>query len=301
MVMSTASEAEWVVLLEITDERKGSTIDPLSFARLVCSWATPIPTTLYSPKRYALQVALRATDAPLALSAAISLWKDAVRRSGLPEWQLVRAEIMTPEELEEELDAADSSARGEDMPRRLPFRTGDVVADDLLRRAFHDSDTGLPGRQLFLEDVRRALAPGASPSALHAMMIVHFEGLDTAGPSFGFSAPDATVVEVARRLTEGVRCADTVARVGPLDFALLIEVADVQNSDCVARRIVNLFHRAPLHDTQPSTFRASVGVAMSSSTDDPDQLILMAEAAAAAARQAGGNCHTTFTPDPDSV
>ncbi|MFN2555313.1 MAG: GGDEF domain-containing protein [Nitriliruptorales bacterium] len=297
--MSNESGAEWLVLLEAADSREGSAIDRSSFLQFVSSWATAAPTTLYTPNRYALQVVVRATDPPSALSVAISLWQDSLRRSELPEWQLVRAEIMTPEELEEELQAAE---RGRERLTSTPsFVTpGDVVAEDLLRHALHDSLTGLPGRELFLDEVGRALA-GASPSAVLALVIAQFDWLQTLDPSLGCSVRDDALVEIAGRLIHVVRRRDTIARVGPAEFALLIEVGDGRDADCLARRLVDLFRYAPIDESAPPAVRASVGVAMSSSTYDADQLILMAEVAVEVAREAGGDCYRTFAADPDSV
>jgi diguanylate cyclase (GGDEF)-like protein len=299
--VSLSSETtDWLVLLEAADKREGSTIDPSSFARLVSSWAAPVPTTLYSPSRYALQIAVRATDALSALSIAISLWKECLRRSQLPEWPLVRAEIMTPEELEQELQAADWNIHREDTLEQPPPRAGDVAADDLLRRALHDSVTGLPGREIFLDDARRALAARTSASPLLALLIVQLEAFDSVNRAARSSMPDDTLVETARRLTEVVRCRDTVARVGPGEFALLVEVQTGQDADCLARRIVDLLRCPPSGGDRPLAVRASVGVALSSSTDDADQLIHAAEWRSQSPQGRAAPATELSRPNPDS-
>jgi diguanylate cyclase (GGDEF)-like protein len=301
VTLGSETFTEWLVLLEAADTRGQSTIEWSSLARLVHSWATPVPTALYSPSRYALQVPVTATDPPSALSTAISLWKDSLHRSGLPQWPLVRAEVMTPEELELELQVAKCAGDGHDAPPQAPLSTPDVVADDLLRRALHDSGTGLPNRELFLDRVRRALATAMPAPAVPAIILVHVDGLDTVDRSLGCPASDDTLVEIAGRLGEVVRRDDTVARVGAAALAVLVEAAGVNDTECVARRIVDLFRCRSLDEGHPLPARASVGVAMASSTDDPDQLILMAEMAVAAAKDAGGDCHKTFASNPGSV
>lgn len=291
---------EWLVLLEAEDTAERSTIDPSSFARLVSSWATPEPTSLYTPTRYALQVAVSATDAPSALSAAISRWKDCLRRTALPEWPLVRAEIMTPEELEQELQALEWGGNGEDAPARLCPLAGDVAADDLLRRAFHDPVTGLPSRELFLDGVRRALASRTSASPPLAVLVVRIERFELVDGSLRRSLADETVVAVAGRLIEMVRRGDTVARVGPSQFALLVEVPNGEDADCLARRIVDLFHCPPPGGGRPLGLRATVGVAMSTSTDDADQLILVAEWRSHSPEGRGATLSELSEPNPES-
>ena len=282
---------DWVVLLEAAGERGASAIEPASFARMVSAWATPAPTTLYSPDRYALQVPLRATTPPLALSSAIALWKDALRRSGLPEWELVRAEVVTPQELEAECQAAERADGGGDTSSPSPPSTVDVVGNALLRDALHDSLTGLPDRELFLDEVRGALASGGPALAIQAVMVVHLEVLDVVEPSRGCSVPDDVLAEIAARLREVVRRADAVARVGPAEFALLVEASSISDTDRLARRIADRVRRPLAHEGEPVHVTASVGVASASSGGDADQLIGLAEVAMVAAREAGGDCH----------
>lgn len=86
MVGADSGRTQWVVLLEAADESGVSTVEADSYGRLVTSWAVSIPTTLYSTNRYARQVTVDADDAPTALGMALSQWKDALKRSALPEW-----------------------------------------------------------------------------------------------------------------------------------------------------------------------------------------------------------------------
>ncbi len=132
-------------------------------------------------------------------------------------------------------------------------------------------------------------------------MAVHLDGLDTLGPSLGSSRLDDVLVEFAARLTEVVRRCDTVARVGPAEFALLIDTPSATDTDRLARRIADGIGRPLRREGQGRAVRASVGVAMSSSTDDADELILLAELAGGAAREAGGARHKPFTPNTDGV
>lgn len=295
--LSSDTRSDWIVLLEVADKWERSTIDATSLGRLLASWATLAPTTLYSENRYALQVSVSASNPALALSSAISLWKDALRRTGIPEWELVRAEIMTPEERDKELNAAEWGSDGQDAPVRIC----DVMGEELLRRALHDSVTGWPSRELFIDHVRTALAACASASEVQAVMVVHLDGLDSVDPSVRCLARDDVVVEMADRLSAVLRRSDTAARVGPAEFAVLIEAATGEDTDSLARRIVEAFRCPLFHEGKTVAVRASVGVATSSPGDDADQLTLSAEAAMVVAREAGGDCHRPFHHNRDSI
>ena len=109
-MISDPTGTEWIVLLEAAGADTApprSTADDLR--KLLNAWGSPPPATLHGPDRYALQLQVHAVDQTTALSMAIEQWRDAVACSGLPEWELVRVEIMTPEELEREHQAADRS------------------------------------------------------------------------------------------------------------------------------------------------------------------------------------------------
>lgn len=283
---------EWTVLLEAADTVGVSTIEPESFRRLVESWAVSAPTALYSPSRYALQVTLEASDAPSALSLALSLWKDALRRGGLPEWELVRAEILTSEELEQELQAAERS--GGPVLMGPPSAGAErLIGDELLRRALHDPRTGLPNRAIFLDEVRQALAsPHAGPMG-PAVVAVCLDTHECAGHPQAEPATKELSSVLAERLTAAVRCTDRVATIGPGEFAALVTLAEPLHADRLAERLVRTIRSAGAGLGRALT--ASVGLATATSrNDDADELVMTAELAMLAAQDQGGDRHVRF-------
>ena len=286
MSVSSSTCSEWVVLLEVADDDGYSGIDRNSFARLVESWVDARPTTVYSPSRYALQVSVEAASPALALSAALWRWKDALRHSGLPEWGLVRAELVTPDELEREIFAGEIEGDGEAPALRDHPRPAEVMVDDLLRRALSDGLTGLLSREVFLDDVRRALAPGAGSAPVHGVIALHLAGFRSVDvPPV---AADAVLVELAGRLAGTVRGADSVARVGHDELAVLVPGRSPREIEPVAARILDRVG-APVAGLGGSVvITASLGMAMTSPGDDADIVMLNAERAMQAASDAGG-------------
>ena len=273
---------EWMVLLEAAADDVSAAIDNVAFRRLVTAWGAPPPTGLYSPSRYALQVPVRASDPGGALAAAMGLWTDAVRRARIPEWELVRAEIVTLDEYERDFLEAQLAASGEDGAARAGSSPPDPASDDLLLGALHDPVTGLPDRELFLDEVRAALAVG-SRSALQAVMVVD---VDVDGDG---DRRDDLLVELAARVKDAVRGGDVVARVGPARFALLVTVRSGEDTAVVAARVVDHVRSTRITHGKAVTATARVGVADVSLGVDADELLRSAEAAVAAARGAAGN------------
>ena len=293
--MSTAGSTgrHWMVLLEAADDRPRSAIDPAQFRRMMSSWPAARPAALFSPCRYALQVSVTAPDAQSALATAIALWGDALRRAGLPEWPLVRIETVTIDEFESDFLVSDGALQGAGEAADPLSSTVDPDSDDLLRRALHDAVTGLPGRELFIDQVRESLA-GASGPAVRAVMVVDVDGPD-------LPACEEVMVELAGRLKDAVRREDLVGRVGAAEFALLVTVASGEDIDRVAARIVANV-RSPILDDGPSlSVTVSVGVARTSPGADADRLILMAQVATEVAKEAGGDCHSEYAARSDSI
>ena len=282
-----------MVLLEAADEGPRSAIGETEFRRMVSSWAAAPPAALYSRCRYALQVSVTAADAGSALTTALGLWADALRRASVPEWPLIRAEIVTSDEFESDYFAGDGAWQGRDGGAD-PLSSGlDPDGDDLLRRALHDGVTGLPGRELFIDQVREALARAAGRE-VPAVMVVDVDGLD-------LPAPDEVMAAVAGRLKDAVRRGDLVARIGAARFALLVTVPWGEEVDRVARRLVANVRSPILVGRRALSVKASVGVARTAPGTDADHLILMAEVATTAAKEAGGDCHRQYAARSDSV
>lgn len=269
-------EGDWVVLLEVSDGTGVSTIDPPALRRLVAACGTPVPTSLFSADRYALQLQIRAPDAPSALASAIRRWSDAQRAAGLPCWDLVRAEVLTSAELERDLAHAewlDDSA----LDARLgPGPAGVEQEDELLRRALFDPITGLPARALFLDELRQALVAPTDGGG-RAVIVLHLDEESLLRPGPGCASGDDVLVDVAARLAAAVRQGDTVARVGDAEFALLVGVPSAEGAEPVARRILDSV-----------ACPASAGVAVPSCGCDADDLMLMAELAVVVAPRRTG-------------
>ena len=283
--MREPAAREWIVLLEVADQEHGSALEPASLRRLLAEWPGAVPAALYSPDRYALQISIAAPDPSLALSSAIGLWKGALRGTALPEGDLIRSEVVTPEELEGELRTSNVEA--------APGGARDVVGDELLRRALYDPLTDLANREIFLHDVRRALGTPASAPAFHAVAVVSLDRRDGSPGSVEAGVGDV-LVKLAGRLRDAVRVGDSVARAGPDRFGFLFGLRSAEAAAGLAERLLAEVRDALEHQGQGDALMGSVGVATMSGAGDADQLMLMAEAAMHAAREAGGDCHREF-------
>jgi diguanylate cyclase (GGDEF)-like protein len=96
---------------------------------------------------------------------------------------------------------------------------------------YHDALTELPNRRLFDDRLRQALRLAQRRDAGLALMLVELVGFATAS--------DDTVREAARRLGACLRKADTLARWGAIEFAVLLsDVQDETGCRLVAERLL---------------------------------------------------------------
>jgi len=130
-------------------------------------------------------------------------------------------------------------------------------------RATHDVLTGLPNRQLFEDRTRQSLNRAERNNESLALCYLDLDGFKPVNDSFGHAVGDALLCEVARCLTDAIRDGDTVARVGGDEFMLLLyPLADRQQAQRVASRVIERIHAIDSVDGQAVNISASVGISL---------------------------------------
>jgi diguanylate cyclase (GGDEF)-like protein len=176
----------------------------------------------------------------------------------------------------------------------------ELVADVTeLRRAeqatrfltYHDTLTGLPNRRLLDDRLRQAIRLAQRRDRMVAALLVHLDDFRQVNDSLGHGAGDAVLREVAQRLAGCVRKADTLARAGADEFAVV--VCDLkEEADCriVAEKLLQAL--APEFRVGGRRLRLGVSVGISlfpSDGGDGEALLRNADAAMYRAKQLGRN------------
>jgi diguanylate cyclase (GGDEF)-like protein len=170
--------------------------------------------------------------------------------------------------------------------------------EQLHHQAFHDPLTGLANRALFTDRLEHALARGQRLHARLAVLFVDVDDLKTVNDRLGHMKGDAVLAAVADRLRLSLRSADTPARIGGDEFAVLIEdLADAQEAEVVARRIVDVMSQPlAVGETQVTT-GVSIGIcATTSGSETADAVMRNADFAMYQAKLSGKGRVEAFRP-----
>jgi diguanylate cyclase (GGDEF)-like protein/PAS domain S-box-containing protein len=171
------------------------------------------------------------------------------------------------------------------------------LEQELTRRAFHDSLTGLPNRTLLLERVEQALLRGRRESSLTCLLFVDLDDFKLVNDTRGHATGDRLLIAVGDRLSRTLRRSDTAARLGGDEFAVLMENArEPVDAELLAAQVIQTLTRPFVLADETVTVSASVGVATARDSVDAEELLRHADLALYAAKSAGKRQWRRFRP-----
>jgi diguanylate cyclase (GGDEF)-like protein len=160
--------------------------------------------------------------------------------------------------------------------------------------------TGLPNRTELLRRLTFALAELPSDgSSKVALLFCDLDRFKDVNDSLGHAVGDRVLLEVAKRISGSVRAADTAARFGGDEFAILLEdVQDIQTAVETAERILDSLTRPLELDTNHLVIRASLGISIAEpgNPTDAGEMIRNADAAMYIAKGDGKGGYRMFEP-----
>ncbi len=214
---------------------------------------------------------------PLRRASIVALYTDESRRN----MELARAEVIGSGRAVT-LDAEIRTWRGERRWMRLsinavaeggqPVRifgskqdiTSDRQAMDSLRRQSEtDPLTGLANRSVFQTRYREVIGDNLNYGFASALVLIDLDGFKDLNDTFGHSAGDACLCEVARRLGQAFHNAGLVTRLGGDEFAIILY------APTTAARIAHVLQQSVVMLSRPLFWNglrlevsASIGVAL---------------------------------------
>lgn len=170
----------------------------------------------------------------------------------------------------------------------------------LRRMAQYDGLTGLPNRALLHDRIETAIAAARRARGRLALLYLDLDRFKEVNDTLGHAAGDVLLHDVAQRLRQCVRDADTVARIGGDEFVMLSEGAiDAEVAGRLAQRLVDAASQPMLIGTHEIQVSASVGVALFPDDGDENRVLVCADTAMYAAKHAGRNTWRLYCEDMD--
>ena len=152
------------------------------------------------------------------------------------------------------------------------------AAEETAHQAFHDPLTGLPNRALFLDRLRVALRRARFGAHEVGVLFADLDGFKVVNDSLGHANGDRLLISVGRRLEGGTRPAETIARFGGDEFAVLLEeVHDPIDAARAARRLLEVLEPLFQVGGREVSVSASIGIAVG--REEPEEMLRNADLA----------------------
>jgi diguanylate cyclase (GGDEF)-like protein len=244
-----------------------------------------IATTAYTS--YAIQAALAVVT--LLLSAAMAERIQTMRRDAIAaEHAMVEALRAKEHGLEE---------RVTERTRELEQANAELRAKEkeLEYMARHDPLTGLPNRALLDDRLEQALARAKRSGRSIAVMLADLDRFKAINDTYGHPVGDQMLRAISTRLSDCLRSADTLARVGGDEFVIILEeIQDLADASGVADKLIAAACRVVELPQGPLQVGVCIGIAFYPlNAGDARSLVRHADDAMYSAKAAGGNCWRT--------
>jgi two-component system cell cycle response regulator len=142
-----------------------------------------------------------------------------------------------------------------------------AALDEDLRMAVIDPLTGLYNRRYAMAHLKRLTTRAAETGRNFTIMVADLDRFKEVNDTFGHSAGDAVLVEVARRLKDNLRGNDLVARIGGEEFLIALPDCQLSEARQAGERIRRIVDREPVTLPSGEEIRVtmSIGVAVGGS------------------------------------
>jgi len=188
-------------------------------------------------------------------------------------------------------EARATSLLGDDLWNGIVLNVWDItervaLEERLRHQAFHDDLTALANRVLFNERLEHALVRGVRAGCTVSVLIIDLDDFKAINDSLGHPCGDELLREVAARLDEALRSADTVARLGGDEFGVIFDDSRSVAADEEAARRITAALAAPFRLAgRCLPVSASIGIARGAAgASTPSDLVRDADLAMYAAK-----------------
>ncbi len=169
----------------------------------------------------------------------------------------------------------------------------------LLHNAIHDSLTGLPNRELFLDRAHCAVARAHEDGSKPTVLFIDVDTFKTLNRSSDFTVSDSMLLTISRRLARHLGPQDTLARIGAEQFAVLLSAETEPRHIALLAERVRRSLRAPMKIAgRDVVLTGSIGIAVYDGQQaTPVDLLREGETAMYRAKRSGADRIELYKPE----
>jgi len=133
-----------------------------------------------------------------------------------------------------------------------------------VERSLHDALTGLANRPLLVDRLEAALRTAVASGAVTGLLLIDLDRFKEINDTFGHNYGDKLLIQIGRRFAAVVGDADTVARIGGDEFAVLLpNVSDLAAANQIADNLQRALETSFNVEGVELDVDASIGVVLS--------------------------------------
>ncbi|MHB1567284.1 MAG: GGDEF/EAL domain-containing response regulator [Acidiferrobacter sp.] len=178
--------------------------------------------------------------------------------------------------------------------------TARIQAEERLHHlAHHDLLTDLPNRALFTERLEQAITRSRWPTRAIAVLFIDLDRFKLVNDTLGHEAGDQLLQACGARLRASVRDADTVARFGGDEFAVILDsLGSLNDVAPVAQKLIDALALPFVINNHEFFVTVSIGIcAYPNDGQDTQTILKHADVAMYRAKQEGGNSYQFYQED----
>ncbi len=170
--------------------------------------------------------------------------------------------------------------------------------EQLIYQTLHDSLTGLPNRDMFIQRVSTCLDQiKRDPTYNIAILFIDCDRFKMINDSLGHSVGDQVLIAVARRLETCLGPLDLLARLGGDEFVILLDPISQAQQATVSASHIQAKLQSPLQvDPYEVFLNASIGIVTGRGYDCPEDILRDADTAMYQAKALGKGRYQVFEP-----
>jgi diguanylate cyclase (GGDEF)-like protein/PAS domain S-box-containing protein len=186
-------------------------------------------------------------------------------------------------------------ATGKDISERME------IHERIHHLAHHDSLTNLPNRILLEESLKQALARMRWNKRSVAVFFLDVDRFKVINDTLGHNVGDHVLQTISKRLLNGVRNGDTVARWGGDEFAIILnDIASEKDIVPIAQFLLDAIAQPVIYEEQELSVSGSIGISLfPSDGEDAQTLLKKADIAMYHIKAQGGNHYRFYTQKKD--